>query len=159
MPRNALMIFAAALFFGGAGFAQAQIYKWVDEKGVTQYGSLPPPGKGQKIIDAPAPGTANQTVPKGKPASVQEQEIEFRMRRAEAEEKQRKEEEARIAAQRRAGEQRESCISARRELQALTEQRRIYSLNERGERVYLDDKDRPQAIENAKQIVARDCPG
>jgi Domain of unknown function (DUF4124) len=153
------MILTFVLFFFGAAFAQAQVYKWVDEKGVTQYGSTPPPGKGQKIIDAPSQSAPNQAGQKPKPTSVQEQEIEFRMRRAEAEEKQRKEEDARIAAQRRAGEQRESCIKAREDLQALTEQRRIYSLDERGERVYLDDKERPQAIENAKQAVARYCSG
>jgi Domain of unknown function (DUF4124) len=158
MQRAVLRILALALACCAGGYAHAQIYKWVDEKGVTQYGSSPPPGKGQKVIDTPTAGASNKVDAKNKPLSVKEQEIDFRVRRAEAEEKQRKEEEAHIAAQRQAAERRESCIKARRDLQAMTEQRPIYSLNERGERVYLDDKDRPQAIENAKYIIARDCP-
>ena len=158
MQRAVLRILALALGCYAGGYAQAQIYKWVDEKGVTQYGSSPPLGKGQKVIDTPAAGASNKLDAKNRPLSVQEQEIDFRVRRAEAAEKQRKEEVARNAELRRAAEQRESCIKAREDLQALMEQRPIYSLNERGEREYLPDNDRPRAIEGAKRIVARDCP-
>lgn len=45
--------------------AQAEIYKWVDEKGVVNYGTTPPPGKSAKQLPADAPGV---TVVPGSPA-------------------------------------------------------------------------------------------
>ncbi len=134
-----------------------QVYKWVDEKGVTQYTTTPPPtGKGQTIINTPAQSSTAK--PAAKAQTWQEKEIEFRARRAADSEQQQKDEANRAVAQRKAGEQRENCIDARRDLAALQEPRPIYSLDERGERKYVDDKERPRMIEELKKIVARDCP-
>jgi hypothetical protein len=137
--------------------ANAQVYKWVDEKGVTQYTTTPSPqGKGQKIVSTPASGTAAR--PQAKEKTWQEKEIEFRERRANAAEQQHKEENERNIARLQAAEKRESCIAARTNLHALTEQRPMFSINERGERVYVEDKERPRMIEDLKQVIARDCP-
>ena len=147
------------LALGGSHLAHAQVYKWVDEKGVTQYSASPPPaGKGQTIIRTPATAPGAAARPAGKTQTWQEKEAGFRERRAAAAERQHKDEVERAAAQRRAGWQRESCIGARRDLQALQEQRPVFSLDERGERKYLDDKDRPRVIEDTKKFIARDCP-
>ncbi len=162
LAREPRLVFALALgvmpFTALTPGAQAQIYKWVDEKGVTQYSTTPPPGKGQKIINTPAPVPGAAAKPAAKQKTWQEKEVEFRERRANAEVKGNKEAEERAAAQLAAAEKRESCIAARTDLQAMTEQRPVFSLNERGERVYVEDKERPRLIENIKRVIARDCP-
>ena len=40
----------------------------------------------------------------------------------------------------------------------MNEKRPLYSLNERGDRVFVDDKDRPRIIEVIKRVIARDFP-
>ena len=92
MQRNTLtacdvvvrVVLAAALALSGNSLAQALAYKWVDEKGVTQYGASPPPGKGQKFTNTPAAGNAPKAAEKAQ--SWQDKEIDFRERRALADE-------------------------------------------------------------------------
>ena len=149
-------MFTTALTIINAGPTYAQVYKWIDEKGITQYSSSPPPGKGQKIINTPAPGATAKPIAKEK--TWQEKEIEFRERQATAHEKQTKDDAERKIAQREQAAKRASCIDAHTDLQSLNEKRAVYSLNERGERVYLEDKDRPRMIEELKRTIASDCP-
>ena len=67
--------------------AFAQVYKWVDEKGVTHYGQRPPAdNKGQKMnvpnaapIPIPAPAVGGASSQKAG-ATLKEQEVEFRRR-------------------------------------------------------------------------------
>lgn len=65
--------------------AFAQIYKWVDEKGVTQYGQKPPAdNKGQKMNfpDASPPTAAVVDPSKDPLAKLREQEAGFNKRQA-----------------------------------------------------------------------------
>ena len=63
--------------------ATAQVYKWVDEKGVVQFGDKPPVGRKVQMIEAPhesaLPQAKEETAVQR--ASIQEQEIEFNKRR------------------------------------------------------------------------------
>lgn len=129
-----------------------QIYKWVDEKGVTQYTTTPPPaGKAQTIKTAPAsPATPAKT--------WQEQEVEFRVRQVERAEARHKQEQTEIKAKRDTAMRRAACTSAHRDMQALQEQRPVYALNEKGERQYLDDAQRAEALRKAKAFVDQECP-
>ena len=68
------VVMAWVLFLGSVGsVVQAQVYKWVDERGVTHYGERTPQGrKGQEVqnkLANPAPGPGA-----GKAPSWQEQE-------------------------------------------------------------------------------------
>ena len=124
-----------------------QIYKWVDDKGVTQYTTTPPPaGKAQALKTAPAgPAPGAKT--------WQEQEIEFRARQVERAEAQHKEERAQQDAARR----RAACATARRDLHSLKDQRPLYTHNEKGERQYLDDAQRADAERKTQSFVDREC--
>jgi hypothetical protein len=130
--------------------ASQQIYKWVDDKGVTQYATTPPPGgKAQAMKTQPATSGPSPTT-----KSWQDQEIEFRARQVERAEAQRKQEHMdSLAAQRRI-----ACASAHRDLGILQEQRRIYALNEKGEPQYLDDAQRAEAARKARAIAEQECP-
>ena len=60
---------------------------------------------------------------------------------------------ASVAAQNRSAR----CNSARRELGVLKEQRPVYHRDNDGNRVYVEDKDRPGAIAAAQQQVESNC--
>jgi hypothetical protein len=65
--------------------ALAQVYKWVDEKGVTQYGERPPAdNKAQKMkmADPSPPGTAGADASRDANARLREQEAGFKKRQA-----------------------------------------------------------------------------
>jgi len=151
MTRLLLLIGLAGL----ALTAWSQIYKWVDENGLTHYTATPPPGGKGRVIKtlprSPAGAAATET-----PAlkSWQEQEIEFRQRRVEAEEAVRKE---KVKTDRETALRR-ACAGARANLESLRMQRPIVRIDERGERRYIEDKERAQLIHKTEQMLQRDCP-
>lgn len=129
--------------------ASAQVYKWVDEKGVTHYGERPPQGKnarevGERLANPAAqPGTAAQP-------NWQEKELEFRSRRIEAEQAEAKQK------QREAGN-RQACNQARDRLAQMKAARGSYRLNEKGERVYQNEDEHRAAIAQQEQLTAERC--
>jgi hypothetical protein len=140
---RAVLLALALLPF--AAVAQS-IYKWVDEKGVTHFSESPPAdGKATKVEVRPT-GPEKPRVD-----NWRERELESRQRRTQkdvAEEEARRKEETGRA---------ERCRRARDGLETVTNSRGVYKLDDKGERVYLEDKDRPAAIENWTQEVERNC--
>ena len=51
----------------------------------------------------------------------------------------------------------QACNSARRNLGVLNEQRPVYSYDNKGNRVFIEDKDRAAALARAQQQVAENC--
>jgi hypothetical protein len=136
------------VFMSVAALASAQAYKWVDERGVTHYGEQPP--QGAKVTQVP--NSIGTPAPESAPRAddYQQKDLEFRQRRIQAE-----------AAEERqrydAARQREQCNHQRDTLARLRSSRRMYSLNESGERVYMDDAGRDTAIARQEQLVTRVC--
>ncbi|MGZ5080768.1 MAG: DUF4124 domain-containing protein [Usitatibacter sp.] len=126
--------------------AAQSIYKWVDEKGVTHFSESPPPdGKATKVEVKPT-GTEKPRVDNWK-----ERELESRQRRVQkegAEEENLRKQES---------ERTQRCSHAREALDTVKNSRRIYRLDDKGERVYMEDKDRPEAIEKWSREVERYC--
>ena len=145
MTRRILL---AATLAGWAFAAHGQqIYKWIDDKGVTQYTTTPPPtGKAQAIKPTPA-----SPAPAAK--SWQEQEIEFRARQVERAEAEHKEKRAQQDAARRHA----ACVAAQRDLRNLKEQRPVYTHDEKGERQFFDDAQRASAARKIQDYVEREC--
>lgn len=156
MPKMLLALLLSVLASSAVG---ATVYKWVDERGGTHYGASPPPDrKAQEIhptSSAPAPGA---TDPQHPPKSWQEQEREFRQRRVEQKEDQWQKEQAEAKAKQEERARKESCIAARGNLQILKQRRPVYQVDEKGERKYLDDKERKAQIEQSQKDVERYCP-
>jgi Domain of unknown function (DUF4124) len=127
--------FAVVLACGCLSPAWAAMYKWVDEKGVTQYSETPPPGaKATRIEIAPSPPAA---APKD---DWKQRELESRQRRLQKDAEEQQD-------QARAAQRRQRCLAAQREIDVLRSGRPVYQVNERGERVYLGDKERAREIE------------
>jgi hypothetical protein len=129
--------------------ASAQVLKWVDEKGVTNYGERPPQGRKAKEVKqhlanpAPAPGKHVQPGWKDK-------ELEFRSRRIEAEQAQAKQKKQQT-------ENLKACNQARDRLARMKTASGMYRLNDKGERVYQSDAKNKAAIGNLERQIAQHC--
>lgn len=154
-PRRALkaagccLLAAAALALPPAAHA---IYKWVDEKGVTHFSENPPPdGRKANKVDVKVTPPSGPAKPAG-----DWKEREQRMRQQRIEKDQKSDYEKGKAHNERA-ERANRCNFAKRQLQILALQRPVYSVNDRGEKVYVEDKDR--AAEEARWTaeVSRSC--
>ncbi len=132
--------------------AQAQVYKWVDEKGVTQYGQKPPAdnrGQKMKLPDTPPPAARGAAPAKDPLATVREQDTEFKRRQI-----------ARQAAETKAFEEAANrnqwCIEARDDLERKRHAR-IYDLNDKGERVYKSDAARDAYVASIEASYKQHC--
>lgn len=138
-----------------AGAAAGQILECVDVKGNKEYAQTCPPGtvKETKLMKSGGGATSSgAAAPAAK--SLAEREAEFRkrnMERQEAEAKTAKEQAEAKDAQR-------NCNDARSQLKQLQDGQRISQANPNtGERVFLEDKDRPAELERAQQAINNWC--
>jgi uncharacterized phage protein gp47/JayE len=144
------MIRAIALAVAMAACAASaqQMYKWVDEKGVTHFSETPPPdgNKGATKIEVKPGGSE-------KPGADnwRQRDLESRQRRA----KEGVEEESakRAEESQRAGR----CSEAQRQVDGFTNNVRVYHLDEKGQRVYLDEKQRETELARWRQDVEKYC--
>lgn len=164
-------LFVALIGLMLAASAHAQ-WKWRDAQGKVQYSDRPPPsGTPEKdILQKPLSATRSITVvPVGAAASAAEaaaaaKPVASAPTRAELEAAARqKQEQDREASkqkeeERRANEQRrENCARAQEHLRGLQNGQRITRVNERGERVYMDDAQRQAEVERTRTLITSDC--
>ncbi len=129
--------------------AIAQVYKWVDEKGVTHYGERAPQGKKTQEVEQrlanPVPAPRKEVQPGWK-----EQDLEFRRRRIEAEQTEAKDKQQESS-------RRLACNQARDQLAQMKSARGLYRLNEAGERVFQSDEERKASIARLEQLISERC--
>jgi hypothetical protein len=146
MRRIALL--SLAMLALGAG---AQVYKWVDEKGVSHYSEIPPPdGRAAKIDVKPSTGSA----PSAPSADWRQREMDARALRIE---KQQKEQEREAQDKTEASTRRNNCRESRRRLADLQTAVPVYELNDKDERVYLEDAQREREITVLQAQVKQYC--
>jgi hypothetical protein len=160
-PLGYTLLAAALLVATPAG---AQLYKWTDANGRVQYSDRPPP-PGRKadtvstanvstVTGNPGnPASAAQPGATGESKSAAEREQDFRKRRAEQEEAQRKQQ--KLAEETRARQA--DCQQAQRQLAALQSGQRMATVDDKGERRFLEDTEIQQAIQRTQGDVARLC--
>lgn len=168
------LLLALSLTMCAAVPVSAQMYKWVDSNGQVHYTDKPPPGniKTEKlrppppapVVSAPTAG-ASKTGAKqdaandGKnaadaaPKTPAEQEQAFRKRQAEAAKAQ--EAEAKKVAQAR--DKAENCRRAKAAVASLQAGGRQMRVDEKGERVFLDDAQIASETAKAQQEAAAAC--
>ncbi|MCE9657847.1 MAG: DUF4124 domain-containing protein [Burkholderiales bacterium] len=174
MVRNSVfrtvMTAAAAVLLLVSLPAEAQ-WKWKDKGGRIQYSDLPPPAgtPDQDILSRPsAPRRASITAPAASQASAPalvagasapsapravDPEFEAKRKKAESENlAKNKAEEERIAAAKA-----DNCGRARAQLRTFESGIRVTRTNEKGEREFLDDKQRADETKHAKDVIAADC--
>jgi Domain of unknown function (DUF4124) len=152
-----------------AAAAHAQGYKWVDKRGHTQYGDIPPPGVkatplgpppppiGSPASSAPAPSAEGKAgaAPEARkgPMTPAEQELEFRRRMKEAQEAAAKAEKERQQAR----EKEQNCERAKEALRTLQSGQRIARVDQKGERYYMSDQQRTAEAAQAREQVRQSC--
>jgi Domain of unknown function (DUF4124) len=144
--------------------ASAQMYKWVDSDGRVQYSDKPPPGniKTEKLsaparASAPAAsegkGAAQTDAAKAGPKTAAEQDQAFRKRQLDAAKAQEEAGQKRAEARDRA----ENCKRAKAALANLQIGGRQMRIDEKGERVFLDDQQIVQETARAREEAAAAC--
>ena len=146
LARLALSLLCAS----GVLSASAQtMYKWVDEKGVTHFSEIPPPDgvKGAAKIEV-------------RPASPDKAPVDnWKQREMESKQRRAVESNQQEAARKQEEQQRvRKCRQAQRDADLLTNSQRIFHLNDKGERVYMEESQRAAELAEARREIARSCP-
>ena len=127
--------------------AAAQVYKWVDEKGVSHYSETPPPdGKAAKIELKSSTGNP-PPVPE---TDWKQKELDARQQRVQKQQK-----DQQLDAQALA--RRNSCIELRRRLDVMQTPSPVFQRNDKGEKVYVEDAQREREIALLQANVKRYC--
>jgi len=152
--NQAFRINAGRLLFLGAlaftGHAHAELYKWTDGQGKVHYSDQPPTVSAQ-TIKVPQPGQTEATTQAAQ--SLNDQDQAYQKRREEAEQ-------ARVKSEKEAEQariQRENCVKARNNLSTLQNTPRVYTTNAAGQRTYMDDAARANALANTQKAVSDFC--
>lgn len=138
----------AALLIAAAP-AQAQMYKCVDERGVTHYSDKPRPGcVGGAVAIPPLPPVWEGMQPRKEDLKREEREFQRRrIERARAEEKTARAEE----------QQRKRCERLKADQQRYSRARRIPVTDAKGERGDLDDAAREAKLAQLAAEIGRQC--
>jgi hypothetical protein len=128
----------------------ASVYKWVDEKGVTQYSTTPPPGKPAQEIKV-QPEVTPGTEPESK--GVPEQPTAPTPPGTDGEGKQ--PDDKQRAEQKAIGEK--VCQELRDNLARLQQYARIYEKDDKGEVTWLTEEQRQQRTEETQKQIKEFC--
>jgi hypothetical protein len=135
-----------------ASHANAELYKWTDAQGKVHYTDQPPTINSQTVKHDSA-GQIETTSQATESLDAKEQAYQKRRKEAEeAREKAGKEaEKARV--------ERENCEKARKNLSTLqnADTTRVYTTNAAGQRIYMDDSVRANALANSQKSVSEFC--
>ena len=129
----------------------ADVYKWVDDQGKVHYSDAPPRGAASQKIEIPMSAPPQgENVQERLKAFLQEQK---KQEEAQKEERTRKRE-AQAMKQQEEEERLNRCLATQAQLDLLQFGRPVFHMDEKGEHVYLEDKDRPAEIERLKKEIA-----
>lgn len=128
----------------------AALYKWTDANGRIVYSDQPPPGnvKSEQLNAAPPPANPNAV------REMANDEALLQKRQAERAQLSEKDAKAKVEADRRTA----ACARTAGQLRELAaSQQAIYRINERGERVVLDDAGRAQERQRLEAWLKANC--
>jgi len=139
-----LTIIMFALSYSAWG---GEIYKWVDEKGNVHFSDQPGKSEAQQI-----------DMPKFKTDPVLEQRQQDRQEMEKKEQDQNTAKSADEAeAQKKEQQRKKNCITARERVEQLQTVRRLFRIDESGERHDLSDEERATALQKAREDVKTWC--
>ena len=173
MSRWTVVVLAALLGTTLAVPASAQ-WKWRDKNGV-QYSDLPPPpGVAEAdILQRPAaasrkgitPVSAAPAAPAASAASgaqglapkTVDSELEAKRKKTEEEANAKKKAEEKAEETRVAAAKADNCTRAQTQLRTLDSGVRLAQMNEKGERIVMDDTARASETKRARDMITQNC--
>ncbi len=132
------------------GLAQAAMYKWIDENGVTQYTQYPPPDRNAEVVAPPPPPAEDPQEARKKLDTLMQSQDEQDKAAATAEGEQ-----ATTAEQAKLREQ--NCQNARSNLEKLTTGGRKRVIGADGVATYLTEEDRQKRLDEAQKQIEEFC--
>ena len=149
-PLVAAAAFACALASGAVG---ATLYKWTDANGRVVYSDQPPTGNVKVEIVGGAPPPDNPDAAR----DLANKDVEMKKAQRERTEEATKSDQARAEAVRRAG----VCDQARAAVRMYQADNKIplYRLNEKGERILVNDEERRRKVDEQQKLVREYCGG
>ncbi len=141
---------AVAVAVLAAAPVAAAVYKWTDASGRVVYSDQPPPGNAKvETLNAPPP-PSNPNAAK----ELAEKNAELRQRQSQRAESEKKADQARTDAQTR----RTQCVQVQGHIGQLSAtQEIVYRVNEKGERIAMDDATRRKEIEQLELWLRENC--
>lgn len=142
---------------------QAQMYKWVEADGTVKYSDKPPPasvkavntiGKKRTSVEGEATAPAPTPIAEGAPLDKAGSPEDMSKKRREVEEKEKKLKEAKAEEQKR---KELNCRSAKANYGMYAQGGRVFTTDENGERVYLDEQQLKERAENAQREIQENC--
>jgi len=159
-PSRRFTAALAAVLFGlmtaAAVAAGGTIYKWTDKEGNVHFTDCPPPPgcTAETILVQPEPSEEQVRQAQEKLEKLLEQQQESAAaRRLEHLELERQQ----VAAMQVAVARKRACVMAQQNLHNLLMNRPVYFINEKGERVFLDDATHKAEIEHQRQLIRDNC--
>jgi hypothetical protein len=147
-----LLLLIACVAHGDPG----TVYKWTDKEGNVHYTDCPPPPgcKAEVIESQAAPSAADvEQAQQRLDKLLTEQEASAAAREVERLERQRQQ----AAAMEVVAARKRMCITAQQNLHALLMERPVYYINEKAERVFLDDATHKAEIERMRELIKEYC--
>jgi len=126
------------------------MYKWVDDKGVTQYTQYPPPDKKAEIMVPPPPPAEDPEGAQKKLEATLQKLDEQSKAKATAEAENQKTADA-------AKQRKQACEAARSNLEKLTTGGRRRVTGPDGVATYLPEEERQKKIAEAKDVIKKAC--
>lgn len=152
MKLSKLLIVMGVLF---ASYVLAEIYKWADEDGITQYGDCPPPDCVFEELELPE-GPSEEEI------EAAEEKIRTTLearkaREVAAEAKRESETQEERQQEQLMAERLKKCSEAIYQLGLLNQKRRIFKPQADGSRLYLENEDRPGEISQISALRDQFC--
>ena len=149
--RSAWIAGALAMAFIPIGAGSATLYKWTDASGRVVYSDQPPPANVKSEILKGPPPPANPNAAK----DLANKELEYKQRQLEKAEASAKADKDAAAAKQRA----DDCTQLKGDMQTLASDLPLYRVNEKGERVAMDDAARRAERERLGKWMREHCAG
>jgi hypothetical protein len=164
------VVVLAALLGGALALPASAQWKWRDKNGV-QYSDLPPPpGVAEAdILQRPAAASRKTNAPvaavaassaSGAPGlapKTVDSELETKRKKTEDEANTKKKAEEKAEETRVAAAKADNCARAQAQLRTLDSGVRLAQMNEKGERIVMDDTARASETKRARDMIAQNC--
>ena len=167
MPKIALPLAACCLLAAVATGASAQsFWKWKDAAGQIHLSDIAPPATvpAKDILQRPAGGVASTApvaapaaAPASGPPNAVDAELQKRKAKADKDKADQAAADKAVADQKRTAQRADNCRRAQQSVQAFDSGVRIAQMNAKGEREYLDDKQRAAERQHAQEGVTQNC--
>jgi hypothetical protein len=156
MKSLLVAVLACALAAVSMAGAEGTIYKWVDKEGNVHYTDCPPPPgcEAEAVVPPAAPSAAEvEAAQERLESALAEQEQAAAAREQDRLERERQ----KLRAMQVAVIKKQKCIEARQNLHVLELQAPVYYIDEKGERVFIDDALRQSEMALMRQQIEENC--